>query len=69
MGPMPRQVRSPTSKTDSTVSWASRLPSRVTARTYWFSTSARPSSSCTMAIRMPSSRSSGSKPVTTMGTW
>jgi len=38
-----------------------RLPSRLTVRAYWFVTSTRPASSCWMAMKMPSSRSSGSK--------
>ncbi len=61
-------MRSPTSKTSKIWRWASGTPSRLTARTYWFSTSARPSSSWRIAIRIPSRRSSGSKPVTTIGT-
>lgn len=65
---MPRQARSVTRNTLRTASCASVLPVRRTARTYWFSTSYRPDSSCRTAIRMPSSRSSGSKPVTTIGT-
>ena len=65
---MPRQVRSATWKTRRIASWAAVLPERRTARAYWFSTSARPSSSWRTAIRMPSSRSSGSNPVTTIGT-
>ena len=47
---------------------AGRLPSRRTARLYWFSTSARPDSNCWMHISTPWRMSRGSKPVTTMGT-
>ncbi len=61
-------MRGPTSNTAITCRWASGTPSRVTARVYWFSTSARPSSSWRIAMWMPSRRSSGSKPVTTIGT-
>ena len=68
MAPTPRHLRSPTSKTWVTTSRAAWLPPCDPARAYWFSTSARPASSCRTAIRMPSSRSSGSKPVITIGT-
>ena len=47
---------------------AGRLPSRRTQRAYWFSTSARPASSCSTHISTPCRMSSGSKPVTTIGT-
>ncbi len=43
--PIPRQARSHGSNTSATTARAGVLPSRTTARTYWFSTSARPSSS------------------------
>ena len=66
--PIPRQARSAISKTSSTTRCAATFPSRTTARTYWFSTSVRPSSSCRTSIRIPSSRSIGSNPVTTSGT-
>ena len=46
-----------------------RLPSGRTLRAYWFSTSARPASSCSTHISTPCRMSSGSKPVTTIGTW
>jgi hypothetical protein len=65
---MPRHVRSLTRNTRCIASCADVLPSWVTARAYWFSTSARPLSSWRTAIRMPSRMSSGSNPVTTIGT-
>jgi len=67
--PMPRQFRSVTEKTSASIRRASGLPSRCTARGYAFSTSARPASSCRTVLRMPSRMSSGSNPVTTIGTW
>ena len=66
--PMPRHVRSVTSKTSSSIAFAAGLPSAGTARRYWFSTSCRPRLELHDARRMPSRMSSGSKPVTTIGT-
>ena len=43
---MPRHLRGTTRKTSLISSCAGWLPSRRTARLYWFSTSARPASSC-----------------------
>ena len=57
-----------TSKTSSTMRRAGCVALAPTARAYWFSTSARPASSWRTACRMPSSRSTGSNPVTTIGT-
>jgi hypothetical protein len=65
---MPRHAQSQVSNTPATTACAASLPQKATARTNWFSTSARPSSSCRTSIRMPSSRSTGSNPVTTSGT-
>ncbi len=65
---MPRHFRSTSSNTRSTWSRAGTVPSRVTERTYWFSTSWRPSSSWAMHIAIPSRMSTGSNPVTTIGT-
>ena len=56
-----------TTNTSTIIFSAARLPSRTTARAYWFSTRASPRSSCVTAARTPFSRSSGSKPVTTIG--
>jgi hypothetical protein len=50
------------------LSWTARLPSRFTARLYWFSTSACPASSWRTVSETPSSMSIGSKPVMTIGT-
>ena len=69
ISPIPRHFRGTTSKTSFRISSAARLPSLRTARAYWFSTSARPASSCSTHINTPWRMSSGSKPVTTMGTW
>ena len=45
-----------------------RFPAGRTDRAYWFSTSCRPASSCRTHISTPCRISSGSKPVTTIGT-
>ena len=66
--PTPRHLRSQTSKTSSISFFDAGLPSRRTTRLYWFSTSARPASSCRTVRSTPSSMSSGSKPVMTIGT-
>ena len=61
--------RSVTSKTSSQHAPARPGCPRPAPRgAYWFSTSCRPASSCRTRGRMPSSRSSGSNPVTTIGT-
>ena len=65
---MPRHLRGTTLKIFLINSCAGWLPSRRTARAYWFSTSARPDSSCCTVISTPCKMSSGSKPVTTIGT-
>ena len=68
MLPMPRHLRSTISKTSKISARAARLPSRPRMRLYSFSTSWRPDSSCCTVIRIPCSRSIGSKPVMTIGT-
>jgi hypothetical protein len=68
MVPIPRHFRSVISKTCPSSALAMGLPSRLTVRAYWFSTSARPASSWRTTIRIPCRRSIGSNPVTTIGT-
>src|SRR5689334_13620935 len=68
MGPIPRHGRVATSKTSSMTLSASGLPVRVTEREYWFSSSARPSSSWFRSIEIACRMSTGSKPPTTIGT-
>ena len=64
---MPRHARSVTSKTSISIALAAGLPEACTARGYAFSISCLPDSSCSTVRRMPSRMSSGSKPVTTIG--
>ena len=65
---MPRHARGTTSNTSRTAARAGPFPPSATERAYWFSTCARPSSSCRTHMCTPWRRSSGSKPVTTIGT-
>ncbi len=48
---------------------AGRLPSRRTARLYWFSTSARPLSSCSTPCGCPAGYPAARSRSTTIGTW
>ena len=66
--PMPRQPRSVTVKTSSSSARAAGLPCSGTARPYALSTKCSPRSSWCTVRRMPSRMSSGSNPVTTIGT-
>jgi hypothetical protein len=66
--PRPRHSKlSRGSSTSATTCCAARLPSRPTARVYWFSTSARPSLTWRTSIRIACITSSGSKPAITTG--
>ena len=66
--PRPRHSNaSRVSNTAATSACALTLPDRVTARIYWFSTSARPSLIWRTSIRIACATSSGSKPAITTG--
>jgi hypothetical protein len=68
MLPTPRHLRSEISNTSKMSFRAAGLPARESTRAYWFSTTWRPDSSCRTAMRIPWRRSTGSKPVITIGT-
>jgi hypothetical protein len=65
---MPRQARSHTSNTSPTSFCAATFPSARTERAYWLSTIDVPSFDARTRRSRPSSMSTGSNPVTTMGT-
>ena len=68
MNPSPRHSKcGRSSKTSAIASNARVLPSHGTTRLYWFSTSQRPSRSCTRIIWIACRMSSGSKPAITIG--
>ncbi len=68
MNPRPRHSKcGRSSKTSAITSSAFWLPSYGTTRVYWFSTSQRPSASCTRIMWIAWRMSSGSKPAMTHG--
>ena len=68
MNPRPRHSKYGRSSMTSLMTWSALgFPSQGTTRVYWFSTSDRPCSSCSISMATDCRMSSGSNPAQTSG--